>query len=235
MRQRRLPWPAAQQPGDTAWPASRAPLVAAAVLVGASAGYLVWAWAAPGDPAPAQPVVVIPPISQAAPAAVPAAAPAAMPAVAPQAVLAPTAPMPAPVIPRLRDPAGDLTPDLADYVNPGERPTMAQVIERLAAHGVTGGLAAFQPPGTRPPLIGLAVPEDFVLPPGYVRHHQATDDGQRIEPVLMYSPHGPAPLDAAGRPIAVPADRLVPPELAPAGLPIRRIVVPPPAEPGPGR
>jgi apolipoprotein N-acyltransferase len=69
------------------------------------------------------------------------------------------------------------------------------------------------------------VPEDFVLPEGYVRHHQATDDGQRIEAILMFSPDRP-PVDAANRPIAIPKDRVVPPELAPPGLPIRRIVIP---------
>ena len=42
--------------------------------------------------------------------------------------------------------------------------------------------------------------------------------------------------DAANQPIAIPADRVVPPELAPPGLPIRRIVIPAPTEPGrPGR
>ena len=65
---------------------------------------------------------------------------------------------------------------------------MAEVIDRLHQAGVYGGLGAFSPPGTRPPLVGLAVPEDFVLPEGYVRHYQATDDGQRIEPILMFSP-----------------------------------------------
>ena len=50
------------------------------------------------------------------------------------------------------------------------------------------GGRAIPPPGTRPPLVGLAVPEDFALPEGYVRHHQATDDGQRIEAILMFSP-----------------------------------------------
>ena len=78
---------------------------------------------------------------------------------------------------------------------------MGEVIDRLHQAGVHGGLGAFSPPGTRPPLVGLAVPEDFVLPQGYVRHYQATDDGQRIEPILMFSPDRPA-LDAAG-----PADR----------------------------
>jgi hypothetical protein len=132
---------------------------------------------------------------------------------------------------RTRDPDGDLTPDISDFINNGERPTMAEVIDRLHQAGVYGGLGAFSPPGTRPPLVGLAVPEDFVLPEGYVRHYQATDDGQRIEPILMFSPDSPflASTDHA-------KDRVVPPELAPPGLPIRRIVIPAPAEPGrPGR
>lgn|GEM_PF-367133 len=145
----------------------------------------------------------------------------------------PGAPTEAPRIWRKREIDGDQTPDLADYVNQGETPTMAEVIARLHLAGVHTGLGAFSPPGTRPPLIGLAVPEDFVLPAGYVRHHQATDDGQRIEPILMYSPHQP-PLDANGQPVAVPADRVVPAELAPAGLPLRRIVVPAPVDPSRG-
>ncbi|PTT81242.1 hypothetical protein DBR42_18310, partial [Pelomonas sp. HMWF004] len=97
------------------------------------------------------------------------------------------------------------------------------------------GLGAFSPPGTRPPLMGLAVPETFELPAGYVRHHQATDDGQRIEPILMFAPDT-ATLVINGRTVAVPANRVVPPELAPPGLPIRRIVVPAPADTAqPGR
>lgn len=138
-------------------------------------------------------------------------------------------------IPRMREPDSDQTPDLSDYVNDGEVPTMAEVIERLHLAGVHSGLGAFSPPGTRPPLIGLAVPEDFVLPEGYVRHYQATDDGQRIEPILMFSPDVPF-VDATGAPIAIPQDRVVPPELAPPGLPIRRNAIPAPIEPGrPGR
>lgn len=138
-------------------------------------------------------------------------------------------------IPRMREPDSDQTPDLSDYVNDGEMPTMAEVIERLHLAGVHSGLGAFSPPGTRPPLIGLAVPEDFVLPEGYVRHYQATDDGQRIEPILMFSPDVPF-VDATGAPIAIPQDRVVPPELAPPGLPIRRNAIPAPIEPGrPGR
>ena len=132
---------------------------------------------------------------------------------------------------RTRDPDGDLTPDISDFVNSGERPTMAEVIDRLHQAGVHGGLGAFSPPGIRPPLVGLAVPEDFVLPEGYVRHSQASDDGQRLEPILMFSPDYQF-FDAAHQPIAIPKDRVVPPELAPPGLPIRRIVIPAPTEPG---
>lgn len=133
----------------------------------------------------------------------------------------------APRILRVRPPGTDQTPDITDYINDGEKPTMKEVIDRLHAAGVHTGLGAFNPPGTKPPLVGLAVPEDFVLPPGYVRHYQATDDGQRIEPILMFAP-GFQPTAADGRPIAVPDDRVVPPELAPPGLPIRRIVIPAP-------
>ncbi len=132
-----------------------------------------------------------------------------------------------PVVP---DPERDNDPtrDLSSYVPRGAQPSMAEVITRLNEAGVHTGLGAFSPPGTRPPLIGLAVPEDFTLPPGYVRHHQATDDGQRIEAILMFAP-GFQLLDAQQRPVDMPKDRVVPPELAPPGLPLRRIVLPPPA------
>ncbi len=116
----------------------------------------------------------------------------------------------------------DPTPDLSSYVARGENPSMAQVIERLHQKGIHSGLGAFSPPGTSPPLVGLAVPDDFVLPKGYVRHHQATDDGQRIEAILMFAPDNQTP--------DIPKNRVVPPELAPPGLPIRRIVIPPSIE-----
>lgn len=117
--------------------------------------------------------------------------------------------------------------DLAGYFQPGDpEPTGAQVIEALRKAGIRTGLGAFNPPGTSPPLVGLAVPEDFVLPPGYVRHHQVTDEGVAIEPILMFSPDFVLH-DAQGRPIAMPADRVVPPALAPPGLPLRQIRIPP--------
>lgn len=136
------------------------------------------------------------------------------------------APSEAPVAQRRRDPD-----DLASYVSPGDRaPTMGEVIEKLHEAGIRTGLGAFNPPGTSPPLVGLAVPEDFPLPEGYVRHYQATDDGQRIEPILMFSPDFDF-RDAAGRPIALPDDLVVPPHLAPPGLPLRPIDIPPPSDP----
>jgi hypothetical protein len=129
-------------------------------------------------------------------------------------------------------PEGDADPtrDLKSYVPRGANPSMPEVIERLHERGIFSGLGAFSPPGTRPPLVGLAVPEDFDLPKGYVRHHQVTDDGQTIEAILMFAPDFQL-YDAANQPIAMPKDRVVPPELAPPGLPQRRIVIPAPREP----
>lgn len=123
--------------------------------------------------------------------------------------------------------------DLAAFIPPGEEPTMAEVIDELHKAGIHTGLGAFNPPGTSPPLVGLAVPEDFPLPEGYVRHFQATDDGQRIEPILMFSPDFEF-FDAAGRRIPIPANRVVPPNMAPPGLAVRLIEIPPPLPtPGP--
>ncbi|WP_396270300.1 hypothetical protein [Ideonella sp.] len=113
--------------------------------------------------------------------------------------------------------------DLAAHVPPGQAPAMAEVIQRLNQAGVRSGLGAFNPPGTRPPLIGLAVPQDFELPPGFMRHHQATDDGQRIEAVLMFTPDHPYVLAHPDL-----RNRVVPPEMAPEGLPLRTITLPAP-------
>ena len=117
-------------------------------------------------------------------------------------------------------PQGDPN-DLASYFRPGDPvPSTANLIKAMNEAGLRTGIAAFNPPGTSPPLEGLAVPADFELPPGYVRHHQATDEGEAIEPILMFSPDLVL-RDAQGRPIALPANRVVPPELAPPGLPLR--------------
>lgn len=117
--------------------------------------------------------------------------------------------------------------DLAAYFRPGDpEPTGAEVIGALHDLGIRTGIGAFDPPGTSPPLEGLAVPADYELPEGYARHHQFTDEGVAIEPILMFAPDFVL-YDAEGRPIAMPADRVVPPELAPPDLPIRRVRIPP--------
>ena len=101
------------------------------------------------------------------------------------------------------------------------------VIPALVEAGETGGIAAFPPPGTDPVKRGIVVPDDYALPEGYVRHYQATDDGKGLEPILMFSPDYEF-LDENGKRIALPDDLVVPPELAPPGLPIRTLEVPEP-------
>ena len=216
--------PPRHRPDRGAWkPAIGFLVIAAGLVAGALAGWWTSTSSTALDAGAPAPVAATPGAS---------ASVASAPASTPGAALVRAAPASAPAAPRiarLRDPNGDQTPDITDFINAGEKPTMNEVIDRLHQAGVHTGLGAFNPPGTRPPLVGLAVPEDFTLPPGYVRHYQATDDGQRIEPILMFAPDWQ--LQAAdGRPIAMPPDRVVPPELAPPGLPIRRIVVPAPAE-----
>jgi hypothetical protein len=89
------------------------------------------------------------------------------------------------------------------------------------------GIHVFPPLGTRPKLVGLVVPDDFELPPGYVRHYQSTDDGRRLAPILMFDPVRP-PLDEFGEPVDIPPDRIVPPEMAPEGMPIIMLELPEP-------
>lgn len=166
--------------------------------------------------------------SAAAPATgLPVAAPVratAMPVRAPQR----NAPVQAMPIARNPDdaPSGD-PDDIATYLSPTDPvPTMTEVIQALHDMGDHTGIGAFNPPGTSPPLRGLAVPDNFELPQGYVRHHQVTDEGEPLEPILMFSPDG-AFVDASGREIRIPEDRVVPPEMAPPGIPIREITIPP--------
>ncbi len=99
------------------------------------------------------------------------------------------------------------------------------MIAGLRATGETGGLAAFPPPGTVPIKVGLVVPDGYELPPGYMRYYQNTDDGRRLEPILMFSPDYDF-VDADGKPVALPKDGVVPPEMAPPGLP-QRLLEPP--------
>ena len=136
------------------------------------------------------------------------------PSTAPAARL-PDAPSPPSV------PARD--PELAERVHQRreerqvERRTKAEVPFTMNAPGEHAGIAAFPPPGTKPIKRGVVVPDDYELPEGYVRHYQTTDDGRPLPPILMYHPDF-AGVDADGNPLVVPEDRIVPPELAPAGM-----------------
>ena len=80
-------------------------------------------------------------------------------------------------------------------------------------------------PGTKPIKQGIIVPDDVELPPGYVRHYQTTDDGQMQKPILMFHPDH-KPVDSEGKPVELPANRVVPPELAPPGMPIDILELP---------
>ncbi len=95
------------------------------------------------------------------------------------------------------------------------------------------GIAVFPPPGTKPIKRGIIVPENFELPPGYVRHYQTTDDGRMLPPILMFHPDY-QPLDERGEPIPLPEDRVVPPEMAPPGMPVQTLDDPDNAPPAPG-
>ena len=99
------------------------------------------------------------------------------------------------------------------------------MIGALNAAGIHDGIAAFPPPGTDPPRSGVIVPDDWVLPEGYVRHYQTTDDGEPLPPILMFHPDYTF-TDEQGNPIAIPPDRIVPPELVPPGLPVRMLELP---------
>lgn len=105
-------------------------------------------------------------------------------------------------------------PDAEPEIKAGE------YIAALRAAGETGGIAAFNPPGTDPLKSGIIVPDDYELPPGYARRHQTLDDGTDVPPILMFSPDYEF-LDANGNPLPLPDDLIVPPEMAPPDLPLR--------------
>ncbi|MCC5865599.1 MAG: hypothetical protein JJU31_10805 [Wenzhouxiangella sp.] len=112
-------------------------------------------------------------------------------------------------------------------------PAPASTRPPVQARDSQTGIHAFPPLGTRPTLTGVIVPDDFELPPGYVRHYQSTDHGQRLAPILMFDPRNP-PLDAFGEPMDIPPDRIVPPDLVPAGMPIEILELPEQREPDRG-
>jgi hypothetical protein len=141
-------------------------------------------------------------------------------------------------------PLASLEPSSEGDPQPGARATQAPAeapegqdpeAEHPEAQGVSAenspapqgreGIGAFPLPGTKRIKPGIVVPEDFALPPGYVRHYQATDKGELLQAILMFHPDH-KPVDAKGNPIPIPPDRVVPPELAPPGLPIETLKIP---------
>ncbi len=177
-----------------------------AVLIGAAVAWRLFAPGPPAKPAQAEPVT-------GAAATDPVEATPRLPSLSPT---------------KATDLPNDDPNDLANYFRPGDaEPTGAELISAMHEVGIRTGIGAFNPPGTSPPLEGLAVPEDFELPEGYIRHHQSTDGGVPIEPILMFAP-GFVLHDASGNPISMPADRVVPAGLAPPGLPLRRVRIPAP-------
>jgi hypothetical protein len=101
------------------------------------------------------------------------------------------------------------------------------VIPALIASGEKGGIALFPLPGTDPIKTGIIVPEDFELPEGFVRHFQTDDDGKRLPPILTVHPDYDL-VNERGEVVPLPDGRVVPPDLAPAGMPIRMLAVPRP-------
>jgi hypothetical protein len=109
----------------------------------------------------------------------------------------------------------------------GEIPPEAPELPQLPEEPVAGpsGIALYPPMGSDPPKRGILVPEDFELPEGYVRHYQASDEGEGLPAILMFHPDYEW-LDENGEPLPLPADRVVPPELAPDGMPIHLLELP---------
>ena len=119
------------------------------------------------------------------------------------------------------------SPELESEGGPPPHGAAPQQLASETSGEASGGIALFPPPGTDPVKSGIVVPEDFPLPEGYLRHYQVTDDGQPMPAILMFHPDYEL-LDERGEPIPLPADRVVPPELAPDGLPIELLVPPEP-------
>ncbi|HYO59984.1 hypothetical protein [Archangium sp.] len=103
-------------------------------------------------------------------------------------------------------------------------PQQAPVAQEAAPSEPAEGVHLYRP-GTKPLKQGIIVPEGFELPPGYVRHYQATDNGELVKPILMFHPDH-KPVDSSGKPVELPASRVVPPEMAPPGMPIDILELP---------
>ena len=225
-------------------------LIGAAIVVLATSATAIW-WLRRGSERSAAPTattrIVEPPVRVAAhavrpvasrPSAAPSAAapqqaakPSRRPAVAPPASGAPAvAAGTAPAAASAAGTAGEEAPDAEsariEQRDAREVEKMAQdVINGMRAAGETKGLAAIPPPGTNPVKAGVVVPKDFELPEGYIRHYQTTDDGKRLEPILMFSPDYEF-VDDQGKPIELPKDGIVPPEMVPPGMQVRVLEVP---------
>jgi hypothetical protein len=152
----------------------------------------------------------------------------------PPVVAANDAPAPRPAAPAIEPhrrapaipPAANSEPPPASApVAAAEPPEKEDPVFGKAEPAQPSGIALFPPPGTKPIKRGVLVPDDFELPPGYVRHYQATDDGERVPAILMFHPDY-HPVDADGHPIPLPADRVVPPDQVPAGMPVQMLELP---------
>lgn len=147
--------------------------------------------------------------------------PAPVPTTPEPVQLAQSAPAPSPT-PSRSAPKAAPRPQSAP-AQPSE-PAPQQAPEEAPPSGPAEGINLYRP-GTDPLKQGIVVPEDFELPPGYVRHYQSTDNGERVKPILMFHPDY-KPVDSKGQPVELPASRVVPPELAPAGMPIEILELP---------
>lgn len=114
-------------------------------------------------------------------------------------------------------------PKVADA--PGDESAASDTAAEESGEDKPTGIALFPPPGTKPIKRGIIVPDDFEVPPGYVRHYQTTDQGQQLPAILMFHPDYKLQ-DEKGNPVPMPEDRVVPPEMAPPGLPVQILEVP---------
>lgn len=115
-------------------------------------------------------------------------------------------------------------PAPAQSAQPVEPPSREDAPFGLGRPGETSGIKLFPAMGTKPTKVGIVVPDDFELPEGYVRHFQANEDGELLPPILLFHPDYEW-VDDAGEAIPLPPDRVVPPELVPAGMPIEMLEV----------
>jgi hypothetical protein len=155
-------------------------------------------------------------------------APPAPPRAAAQGDVRPAAPPPR-AVPRAL-PAAPEPPPTPPGDGPPVDPAAAAGIQQIPPIAPSG-IGLFPPPGTDPPKIGIVVPDGFELPEGYVRHYQVTDDGQALPPILMFHPDYDW-VDERGVHVEASENGVVPPELAPPGMPIEMLELPEtPSEP----